>query len=412
MKRQEFYIYPRTKRKNTIWYIYAYDKFGILHSQSLGVSTRDEAMEIALERKKTGKYILEKFVTDFTKKKYSSNSPEILTFGKYSKNWWLFEKCDYIKLETIRGKNLSKRYCETNRRALNRHILPYFSKIPLSKISTMMIDTWILKLKDEKGLSNKTINNVGSILSIMLKEAVRKGLLLSNPYSNVKPFVNKINVHGIIENNECKKLFTNLKLWNGHYDIMLANLLALCTGMRQGEILALKGKDLYFYVDNNFSNCKILVQHSYDRKFGIKSTKNGKNRIVIVPEILLISLRKIAKGKNKFVFSSNGEKPYKSTTLTRWLYRALEQIGINDSLRKERNITFHSWRHTFNSNIITQGIPSNIVRKYTGHGSEEMTNHYFHDSDESDKLVLNVANDILYIATNDNLKFLDTDNII
>ena len=62
-------------------------------------------------------------------------------------------------------------------------------------------------------------------------------------------------------------------------------------------------------------------------------------------------------------------------------YSALVRIGITDIQRIERNITFHSWRHFFNSYMRTR-IPDNQLRKITGHRTIAMTEHYDHQYEE------------------------------
>jgi len=62
--------------------------------------------------------------------------------------------------------------------------------------------------------------------------------------------------------------------------------------------------------------------------------------------------------------------------LTEELYHALDKIKINTAERKKRNITFHSWRHFFNTLLRSKGIPDSITQKLTGHKTLEMTDRY------------------------------------
>ncbi|MDI9424744.1 MAG: tyrosine-type recombinase/integrase, partial [Spirochaetota bacterium] len=45
--------------------------------------------------------------------------------------------------------------------------------------------------------------------------------------------------------------------------------------------------------------------------------------------------------------------------------------------RVRRNLTFHSWRHLFNSILVNARIPAEKIRTITGHLTPEMTAHYF-----------------------------------
>jgi hypothetical protein len=57
---------------------------------------------------------------------------------------------------------------------------------------------------------------------------------------------------------------------------------------------------------------------------------------------------------------------------------ALEKIGINNDDRKLRNISFHSYRHGVNTNLLQANIPPETVRLISGHSGTQMTAHYAH----------------------------------
>jgi integrase len=64
--------------------------------------------------------------------------------------------------------------------------------------------------------------------------------------------------------------------------------------------------------------------------------------------------------------------------ITRGLYRALAEIGIDDAERRRRHLSFHSWRHWLNSQLIEAHVPPEKIRMLTGHSSSEMTLLYYH----------------------------------
>jgi integrase len=76
-------------------------------------------------------------------------------------------------------------------------------------------------------------------------------------------------------------------------------------------------------------------------------------------------------------FSTMPDKPIEAKIITRELYRALRTIGISEGERVRRNLTFHSWRHLFNSILVNARVPSEKIRSVTGHVTPEMTAHYF-----------------------------------
>jgi integrase len=80
-------------------------------------------------------------------------------------------------------------------------------------------------------------------------------------------------------------------------------------------------------------------------------------------------------------YGESRTKPLHSKAFTNSLYAALENIGIDEELRRERNITFHSWRHFINS-AIRGKLPDEKLRLLTGHRTFQMTEHYTHLLDE------------------------------
>ena len=55
----------------------------------------------------------------------------------------------------------------------------------------------------------------------------------------------------------------------------------------------------------------------------------------------------------------------------------MKAIGVSEKERKEKNITFHSWRHYYNSYLIKKGVSDNIIQTIMGHSNDgKMTKHY------------------------------------
>ena len=95
-----------------------------------------------------------------------------------------------------------------------------------------------------------------------------------------------------------------------------------------------------------------------------------------------------------FVFyGESRDKPLNDKTLLRALYKALENIGIQLGGRKERNLNYHSWRHTFNT-LMRGRIPDAKLQKLTGHRSIRMVDNYTHFSIEDFSDVLQIQEDL------------------
>ena len=82
---------------------------------------------------------------------------------------------------------------------------------------------------------------------------------------------------------------------------------------------------------------------------------------------------------NGFLFSvNNGRTPIDHKMVYRHFWHALSKIGINNELRKERNVSFHSYRHTFNTMLLEAGVHPETIRLITGHSAINMTARYSH----------------------------------
>lgn len=77
-------------------------------------------------------------------------------------------------------------------------------------------------------------------------------------------------------------------------------------------------------------------------------------------------------------------------------YRAMAVKGITEEERRERNITFHSWRHFLNSQLLANGINESKTRKIIGHSTAEMTKRYAHFLVNDFADVLEITESILH----------------
>ena len=77
----------------------------------------------------------------------------------------------------------------------------------------------------------------------------------------------------------------------------------------------------------------------------------------------------------ELIFSKLGRTPYEDRHFSLPLKDAMTRAGIDFI---SRNLSFHSFRHFFNTQIIAAGVSGEIARNVVGHESEDMTDHYLH----------------------------------
>ena len=371
--KEPYTLYPVSKNGGkAIYYYRTYDENG---KRTSGKSTGQ-----------TSKGAARTYVDQLIREgRFSTNKDK--TFGEYSDGWWIWEKCIYIKTTLATGGNISRDYADIARGYLRKHIIPTFNKMKLTEIQARHIEEWRMKLLEDRGLSAKTVNNVYAVLRKMLNEAERLDYIQANPTRKIKPLHEKSTEKSFLTIPEIKKLF-NEDLWDNN-TYFIVNILAAFTGIRLGEAVALHSEQVY----ENY----ISIIYSYSRKYGLKETKTKDKRHIPIPSMTSDYLQELKKSIPRgFIFSSNGGvTPVYYRSVTDGLYKALAKIGISDEERRRRNITFHSWRHFFNSFLRSRGIADNKIQKLTGHKTQEMTEHYTHFQPEDFKDVLQIQETVL-----------------
>lgn len=370
MAHKPFHLYKRstTKKNMFIYYVQFYDEDGNrLTARSTGQNSKAAAETWAYEQLKKGIIVTEKNIT----------------FGKYAENWWNWNKCQYVKGKMERGGDISRAYVDLMRAYLNNHILPFFENKKLQKINTRMVESWIMSLKEKPGrtgdlLSNTTVNHCLTCLKIMLKEAVRLEYLHKNSADSILQLKEKQKVKSVLTYNEVNKLFRDDNInsvWDGDRQHYTINLLSASTGMRLGECQALQVQHAH--------NDYVSVVNNWDTKYGLKVPKRNSCREIPIPKKTsfylkeLISISPYQSAEDFIFFWNDSKTPIRGELILKALYKAFENIGITPEEREERNITFHSWRHFYNT-LMRGKVHDAKLRRLTGHKTLEMTEHYTH----------------------------------
>jgi len=380
--REPFTLYSRKNKKGeNVWYYRITDDTG----RSTGRSTFQ-----------TSKTAARTYVVNLIKDgKLPQKDPR---FSDFARDWWIWDKCKYVRGKLARGVRISQSYVDIRRGYLETHILPYFKNKRISSIKPHHIEEWLMSLREKTGRYGKTlsatsVNQILSTLRIMFNEGQRKGLFDFNPITPIDPLKENRREKSYLEPEEIKNLFDPDKLaetWAGDLKHYTLNILAASTGMRLGECQALQNQ----YVNEGY----IDVRFSWARKYGFKEPKLGSVRKIPLPSRTYFCLRELQlpspfQEPDDLVFWGPSRKiPVDHKTIAEVLYSAFEKIGISNELRKERNLSFHSWRHFFNSYFRTR-IPDIKLQRLTGHKSIQMVDHYTHFKIEDFRDVVKIQED-------------------
>ena len=353
-------------KKCVVWFFYYYDEDGTRKPKSTGKSLKHEAVAI-----------VEKFLAQND----SKNRP----LNEYTKTFFVWDECLYIKRQLAKGKRFSKTNAKLRRDHLVNYILPEYGMRSLSSLNRVEIENWLVTLKSIKTgeqLSNQTKNHILYAFRIMLREAEREGIVPYNCLSIVESLAVQPKQRDVFSQEELQKLFPSdlealTKIWRkeeyAYYFFILAT-----TGMRRGEARALKWKHI---IENTKRN-GLLIEEAIKNDDSTGSTKTGKARVVVLNKQAEKYLEHWQAStpfndpEDLIFYGSNGSRPIMGKTLQNRFQKALQKAEIKTD---GRNLVIHSFRHSYNT-LLRNVLPIDILQATTGHSSESMTERYNHPS--------------------------------
>lgn len=314
-----------------------------------------------------------------------------LTFAAFTSDFWKWDKCEYIKRRLRRGHTIGRTHAATRRKHLELYLSPEFGKMKLAAIRPSNIESWIMRLADSGKHSSGTINHFLKNLSTILGEALRKDLIAANPCRKVEPLKATSRERGILTAAEIRLLFDEKgipTIWKKDWRIYTINLVGAFTGLRMGEILGLQIQ----YVHPRY----LEIVYSWEKRFSeLKTTKTGKRRYIplysYVENWIQYCIENLRyRDPEDLVFCSLNKRgvPINAKTVYDCFVRAVHEIGITEAQRKARNIVFHSFRHMYNTFLLSSGVSPDRVRMLTGHSDARMTENYSHFQPDDFKDVL------------------------
>ena len=315
------------------------------------------------------------------------------TFKSYAATWLTVNVAATCKPST------QKSY----RELLHRHVQPVFGDEPVTTISRLKVKQFLLK-KIGAGFAPSTVGHMRSVISGVLNLAVDDGIIMANPAHRLgklfkqKPINQEVNP---LTREELKDL---LKTFETTFPRHYAMALTLArTGMRLGEVLALKWEDV------DFRGRFIEVKRSLSLG-RVETPKSGKSRRVDMSLQLagvLEALRHQRKRETmqkgwkevpSWVFvNEKGKALDHSHWRNRVFHKALEKAGL-------RKIRIHDLWHTFASLLIQAGEPLPYIRDQLGHHSIKITvDIYGHLAPGGNKAAVDRLDDPQFDASTCNL---------
>lgn len=229
----------------------------------------------------------------------------------------------------------------------------------------------------EKDFATGSIKLVSAMLNGCFKQAERNGIISKNPVPLVNIPKGKARKERVVFTPEQQELFIGYSEQSYLHDFFL---LALMTGMRNGELRGLRWSDI------DFKKKIIHVNHTlvYTKEKGYfldtPKTKTSKRDIPMLGQCYNLLKRMQANYNDSKVVSINKEDLIFTVCDGKELSRDRVTLELNkitklmqaDNIEIE-HITCHCLRHTFATRAIEQGMQPQVLKTIMGHSSLAMT---------------------------------------
>jgi len=296
--------------------------------------------------------------------------PSKTTLGEYLEKWLN----DYV------WSNLAPRTAEGYESIIRCHIIPAMGSIPLSQLKPEHLQRYYSeKLSggryDGKGdLSRTTVSHHHTCLHRALKMALKWGLINQNPADAVTPPRPQRSEIRTMSEDDLNK-FLEAAQETPYYALFY---LALFTGMRRSEILALRWSDVDLLLCNIYVSRSLHHLRTGEIVFRAPKTAKGRRMVSLSPSTALLlrehkdreSTQRFMLGKpledDDLVFSDHEGNPLLPDTVSHAWVKLVKRIGLE-------GIRFHDARHSHASFMLKQGIHPKVVQERLGHATISTT---------------------------------------
>jgi integrase len=263
----------------------------------------------------------------------------------------------------------------TDYRLAVRRLDEALGDLTLEDVTTETIERWRDTWVAREAPSNRTVQKYLVILGSILRHAKRRYGLRANPMDDVeRPRVrSKVEIDVLSP----AEVWALVRAADSEQDAAIF-LMAAFTGLRQGELLALRWRDV------DFERRVVRVHRTYKSGNGVGTPKSGRGRSVPMADEVARALARLGErehltGDDDLVFP--GPRGHVNAQKLGYRYKAaLERAGL-------RELRFHDLRHTFGTIAINRADIVQ-VQAWMGHADIKTTQRYLHYKSREDEAQL------------------------
>jgi integrase len=338
--------------------------------------------------KRTAEAALQAILTDARRGTLPGMVKTGVTFADAAEEWYRHGRDE----QGNRGTPWKPSTARDHRSVLDRHLLPAFGHQPIEAITAREIESWRSEQLASGKLTRRTAVKLVAVMHGIFERARRLyDGLGANPVLDVERL--KVSYSGRFDFYSPEEVWALVRAADEQDAAII--LTAAFTGMRMGELLALRWRDVDFAAET------IRVFGSVDHRSGVGTPKSGHGRSVPMVADVASALARLGQrprftGADDFVFP-NDTGGYLDNSALRRRYRGAQrrthakqcpfrlsaQGGCNcsDGLRPLR---FHDLRHTFGSLAISHASTRD-VQEWLGHADSRTTARYTHYRSRADE---------------------------
>ena len=244
--------------------------------------------------------------------------------------------------------NKAERTYITDQCIINRQLTPFFQGRHLGNVKPKAVEDY--KTHRLRTIQPRTVNRELAVLRSMFTRAIEWQYVKAHPMADIKDLKYQKRPPAFLTLDQLDQLLEAC----GSPHLYTFVVLAAHTGMRRSETFNLK------WADVNFKRAELTV----------RQTKNNEYRIIPMNKPVRDTLKKHPRHITSELVMAHGDgTAYKGVDHA--FHKALEKAGLP-------RIRIHDLRHSFASNLVTAGVPLNVVQELLGHKDIHMTMVYAH----------------------------------